>query len=263
MIILSLAGAFFLNSCSSSNVTQNLSAVERFELGKAKFNNGDYLDAVTEFNIVKLQFSGSSVADSAQYYLAECHFKREEYILAGEEYRSVKRNYPSSPLVPIAQYKTGLCFYMLSPKSLLDQKYTLKAIDEFQAFIEYYPTNESAKYAAEKIQELNSRLAQKDFEAAELYMKLEYYKAATYYYNSVFEKYHDTPYGEPALLGKVKSLVARKHYDEAKPDIDKFLDRYPNSRFKNEAESLQKEIDDHLKTKSANSPSTSILEKTK
>lgn len=261
LFILALSGALILNSCGSSETTQNLSAVERFELGKTKFNNGDYLEAVTEFNIVKLQFSGSSVADSAQYYLAECHFNREEYILAGEEYRSVMRNYPSSILVPLAQYKAGLCYYKLSPKSLLDQKYTLRAIDEFQAFIEYYPAHDLAKDAAEKIQELNTRLAQKDFDIAELYMKLEYYRAATFYYNRIFEKYHDTQYGEQALLGKVRALIARKHYDEAKPDIEKFLERYPSSAYKSDAESLQREIQDNLKAKSAASPGSSAVGK--
>ena len=73
--------------------------------------------------------------------------------------------------------------------------------------------------AAAKIQELNTRLAKKDFETAELYMKMEYYKSAAYYYNTVFEKYHDTPYGEQALLGKVRALLARKKYSEALPGI--------------------------------------------
>ena len=254
--IVSIAGMAFLTSCGGSDTVQNLSAMERFQLGEKKYNEGNYLDAVSDFNIVKLQFSGSNVADSAQYYLAECHYKREEYILAGEEYQALKRAYPSSPLVAISQYKTGLCYYMLSPKPLLDQKYTVRAIDEFQTFLEYYPTNELVKDAADKIQELNNRLAQKDFETAQLYMKLEYYKSAVYYFNSVFEKYHDTQYGEPALLGKIRALIARKHYQEAKPDVEKFLDRYPNSQYKGDAESMRKDIEDHLKSKSAASPST-------
>ncbi|MFI5253403.1 MAG: outer membrane protein assembly factor BamD [Bacteroidota bacterium] len=261
MIASALAGSVLINSCASSDVDKNLSAGERFARGKSKFENGDYFEAITELNIVKLQFSGSTIADSAQYFLAECHFKREEYILAGEEYQQLKRNYPSSPLVPIAQFKTGLCYYNLAPKPLLDQKFTARAIDEFQAFIEYYPTNDLAKDAAEKIQELNTRLAQKDYETAELYMKLEYYRAAVYYYNSVFEKYHDTPYGESALLGKVKALIARNHYDEAKPDIEKFLERYPNSKYLGEAQSLQRDIEEHLKSKSAASHSTSMFDK--
>ena len=243
--------ALVLASCGSSDVRQNLSAEERFELGKKKFVDGDYLEAISEFEIVKLQFPGSSVADDAQFYLGECHYNQEEYLIAAEEYQALKRNMPASPLVPQAQYKIAMCYYTLSPQSPLDQSYTRRAIDELQTFIEYYPTHELVHDAEEKIKELNTRLSKKQYDTAELYMKMGYYKAATTYFNLVVEKYHDTPYAEPALLGKVKSLVARKKYDEAKQELDKFLKKYPNSSLKNEAQSLYDDIVENLKTKSS------------
>ena len=158
---------------------------------------------------------------------------------------------PASPLVPPAQYKIGLCYYQLSPKPALDQTYTVRAIDEFQAFIEYNPKHEFVPDAEAKISELNGRLAEKMYVAAELYMKLDYYKSASIYYSTVIEKYHDTEFAEPALLGLVKALVARNRYGEAKDNIARFLDKYPSSRLRGEAESLQSAIIDHLKSKSA------------
>jgi outer membrane protein assembly factor BamD len=243
--------AILVTSCGSSNITQNLSAEERFDAGKKKFDEGDYLDAINEFEIVKLQFPGSAVADDAQYYLAESHFKREEFLLAAEEYQALKRNMPASPFVPLVQYKTAMCYYSLSPRSALDQRYTARAIDEFQTFIEYNPTHELVPDAEAKIKELNMRLSQKLYETALLYMKMEYYKAAVVYFNDVVEKYHDTPYAEPAQLGKARALAARKKYDEAKQEVEKFLDKYPNSTMKQEGESLRQEIEEHLKSKSA------------
>jgi len=244
-----LAGllAGFLSSCGSSNVTQILSAEERFQLGKEKFGKGDYLEAIGDFEIVKLQFPGSAVADSAQYFLAECHFNREEYLLAAEEYQVLKRNMPASTLVPSAQYKTGLSFYNLSPKPSLDQKYTMRAINELQAFIEYFPKNDLVPDAEAKIKELNARLAKKIYDSAVLYMNMEYYRSATIYFNSVVEKYHDTQYAEPALIGKVRSLILRRKYQEARQEIDKFIDKYPNSTLINQAKSLKDEIDDRIK----------------
>lgn len=237
--------ATLIGACGGSETVKNLSANERFQMGMAKFKDGDFLDAISEFNIVKLQYPGSNVGDSAQFFLADCRFKRDEYLIAAEEYQALRRNYPASPLLADAQYKIALCFYALSPKWSLDQRYTSRAIDEFQTFMEYYPKHPLAADAAGKIQELNTRLAKKDFEIAEMYMKLEYYKAATYYYNSVFEKYHDTPYGEQALLGKVRSLLARRKYDEARPDVDRFKELYPNSPYLGDIRQLEKDIDDH------------------
>ncbi|HMD14622.1 MAG TPA: outer membrane protein assembly factor BamD, partial [Bacteroidota bacterium] len=218
---------------------------------KQKFQNGDYLEAISDFDVIKMQYPGSGVADSAQFYLGECHFQRGEYLLAAEEYQTLKRSMPASGLVPLAQYKIALCFYNLSPKSSLDQKYITRAIDEFQTFIEYYPKEEQVPDAETKIKELNNRIAQRLYETASLYMTMEYYKSAVIYYNTVAEKYFDTPYAEPSLLGKVKALVSRKHYDEAKINIEKFFEKYPNSSLKQDAQSLRDDINDHLKVKSA------------
>ena len=238
-------------ACSSSSVQQNLTAEQRLEVGKKKFDDGDYTEAIAEFETIRLQFPGSGVADKAQYSLGECRFKQEEYLLAAEEYQALKRNMPASPLVPDAQYKIALCYYDMAPKSPLDQSYALRAIDEFQTFVEYYPKHELVPDAEAKITELNTRLAKKLYDSAQLYMKMEYYKAAGIYYNSVFEKYHDTPFAEPALLGKVRALVARKKYDDARSEIERFLARYPNSAQRPEAESLQRDILDHVKSRSA------------
>ena len=144
-----------------------------------------------------------------------------------------------------------MCYYNLSPDSPLEQSYTIRAIDEFQSFIEYNPAHDLVNDAEGKIKELNNRLAKKLFDTAQLYLKMEYYKSATIYFSSVVDKYHDTPFAEPALLGKVKSLIPRKKYDEAKQEVDKFLQRYPESSLKNEAQSLSHDIEDYLNAKSS------------
>lgn len=233
----------FLPGCGSSDEVVNMGAEERFNLGKRLFDEEDYLEAINEFQIVKLQFQGSSVADDAQFYMGESHFQRGEYLLAIEDFRTLRRNMASSPLVPAARFQTGMCYYMLSPRSNLDQTYTRQAIDEFQAFVEYYPTDERREEAEEKIRELNTKLAKKLFESAEQYMKLGYYRSATYYFNYVYQQHHDSPYAEPALVGKIHSLVERKRFDEAREEIDHFLERYPSSEYLNEVEGYRNRLD--------------------
>lgn len=241
-------------ACGSSDVMQNLSAEDHFEMGKKAFDEEEYLEAINHFEIVKLQFSGSAVADDAQFYLGECRYKREEYLLAAEEYRTLIRNFSASPFVPQSQYNIALSYYKLVPKSTLDQQNTYRAIDEFQSFIDYYPTHELVSSAEAKIRELNNHLAKKDYETAELYMKLTYYKAATFYFSRVIEKFHDTPYAELSYVGKVQALFARKRYLEAKQELEKFFERFPNSKFFNEMKNLEYDIDKQLSaTKSSDS----------
>ncbi|MBM2839666.1 MAG: outer membrane protein assembly factor BamD [Bacteroidetes bacterium] len=239
-------GAALLCGCGSSEVTTNIPVEERFRTAKALFDDEDYLPAINEFTVITLQHQGSAYADSAQFLLAECRYHRGEYLLAATEYGYLKRIFPSSPLVPEAQYKLAMSYYNLSPKPMLDQQYTKKAIDEFQEFIDYYPSNEHAADAANKIMELNTRLAKKAYDTARLYGTMEYYKASIFYYDDIIEKYHDTEFAPLAYLGKVEVLITRKKYEEARTTLQKFYERFPNSVLKSRADKLKETVDKEL-----------------
>ena len=243
VVILALADG----GCGGSKETIDTSSVEaRFEKARQLFDKEDYLQAVTEFQAITLQFPGSTLADDAQFYLAECHYKRGEFLLAAYEFAELKRSYAASPLVPNAQFKLGMCYYEMSPVSKLDQQYTQKARDELQAFVEYYPSNDSAANADVYIRELTNRLAKKSYETAQLYATMEYYKAATIYYDDVIENYHDTDFAPPAYLGKIQALMARKKYREADIEVTRFITTFPNSVFRSQADKLKKDIEDAI-----------------
>ena len=235
-----------LSGCGSSETTTSIPVEERFRQAKALFDDENYLTAINEFNIITLQHQGSAYADSAQFFIAESRFRRGEWLVAATEYGYLKRSYPASPLVPEAQYKLALSYYNLSPRSELDQQYTVKAIDEFQAFRDYYPTNQHAAEADDKIKELNTRLAKKAYETARLYETMEDYKASLFYFDDILARYHDTEYAPPAYLGKVEVLIARKKYDEARTELQKFYDRFPDSVLKPRADALKDTIDKEL-----------------
>jgi outer membrane protein assembly factor BamD len=202
------------------------------------FNNGDYLDAIEEFRIITLQFQGSGVADGAQYYLAECRYMREEFILAAYEYDQLVRTMPSSPYVSKARYRKAMCYYRLSPPSFLDQMYTRKAIDEFQSYIEYTPTDSLVHDAEGKIMEMNSKLAEKDYNDGVIYTRMGYYRAAVVYFEDVIERFHDTPYAELAQLKKAAALSERNKQTDAMSELEIFYKKYPNSQHKGEADEL-------------------------
>jgi outer membrane protein assembly factor BamD len=237
--------------CGSDEATKQLSAEQRYELGMTAFKNEDYLAAIEEFKVVSLQYQGSTVADSAQFYMAECRFLREEYILAAFEYDILIRTMPSSIFVSRARFRRATCYDELSPKSILDQNYSRKAIDEYQAFLEYHPSDSLVSSAEKRINELNSKLAQKDFENGMTYMHMEYYKAATYYFDVVLDKYHDTQYSEPALLKKAEALTNRKKYADAKEALDKFREKYPSSVLRSDADKLNSDIESGLRDEKA------------
>ncbi len=233
---------FTFAGCEASEELQQLSAEERFARAMRLFNDEDYLAAIEEFKIVTLQFQGGTLADDAQFYIGESYFKREEYQLAAYEYESLIRTMPTSEFVPRARYQRALCYYHLSPPSHLDQEFTRRAIDEFQTFIEYHPTDPLVSDAEQKISELHTKLAKKEYENGIIYMKMEYFRAALNSFDFVLEKYYDSPYAEHAQLKKAEAMLRRKRYLEAKEEIEKFFSKYPNSSLKEEAEQLRLDI---------------------
>lgn len=251
-ILVGVVLAAVLAGCGSSQETATLTPEQRYAKAKALFDDRDYLEAINEFTVITLQYQGSAYAADAQYFIAESRFERAEYLLAAFEYSVVKRNYPASARVADAAYKSALSYYMLSPKSSLDQQYTKKAIDEFQSFAEYYPTHSLAAEAAQKIKELTNRLAKKQYETARLYATMEYYKAATLSYDVIIEKYHDTEYAPLAVIEKAELLFSRKRYTEARTEVHSFLSKFPNSVLRARAEALNLKIDERLQSSPAN-----------
>jgi len=221
---------FLINACSSKVDTALFTAEEHFNYAKQLYDDEEYLDAISEFQSIMLQYPGSSVNDDAQFYLGMSYYKEGEYVLAAYEFSKLIREIPASPFVSEAQFMLADSYYQLSPDYRLDQVYTEKAIKEFQAYIDFFPTSPKVKEAEEKIDELRDKLAHKDFSIAELYGKMDYYYAAVEYYTSVIDNYYDTEYAPKALVGRMKTYLRLRDLDNAKKDIRTFLRRYPDRK---------------------------------
>lgn len=187
-----------------------------FDRGMEFMKKKDYPKAVENFQIVVDSFAGSAIVDNAQFLLAEAHFKSEEYITAAFEYERVYKDYPSSKFAPQAHFQKALCYYMESPKAILDQENTSLAIDEFNRFIDTYPTNEFVKEAHAKIDELTAKLAYKEYLAAELYKKMKHYDAAIIYYKYVISEYPRTIWAHYSRFGIGEVHFKKKEYESAK-----------------------------------------------
>ena len=241
-----ILAAIYLWGCSSSLETINFTAQERLAYAIKLFDDEDYEEAVNEFQAIILQYPGNDVVDDAQYYLAETRYRRGEYIIAAFEYSNLIKNMPASELIPKAQFMLAESYYELSPDFTLDQRYTKKAIEEYQAFIDFFPTNEKVQEAEKKIVELNDKLAHKEFEIAHIYEKIEYYTAAIRYYDNVLDIYHDSKYAPMAMYNKILILVERNRNSEALAEISKFLQRYPENSNTKEVQELKSSLENKL-----------------
>ncbi len=218
-----------LTGCGRHNIKPNISNEERMKVAEKMFNDGDYLDARTQFRIVILNSPGGSLSDKAQFYYAECHFKVKEYILAIAEYEKLVRMYANSEYVDDAQFQIGLSYYKLSPKAALDQTYTEKAVEEFQRFLEDYPSSSLVPRANEYMQKCRDKLAQKNFKNAESYRKRSLYRSALVYYDYVLDNYYDTKFAERSLWEKAECYRQLGEKEQAEKFYKLYLEKYPKS----------------------------------
>ena len=235
--------AFLFWSCSSSVDLANLTPEERLQYAIKLYEDEDYEDAVKEFEALLLQYPGSGIVDDAQFYLAKSRFGRHEFIIAAYEFSKLIKNIPASPLVPDAQFMLAECYYELSPNYNLDQTYTKKAIEEYQAFIDFFPLNEKVQEAEKKINELNEKLAEKEYTIAKIYEKMDYYTASMKYYDYVVETYHDTPYAPKALYKKIMLLMEREREDEALREMRKFMALFPDDEHAEEINQIKSSLE--------------------
>lgn len=230
IIFLAIFSSVFYSCGSSSGsdiVTENPESA--YFIAKSNYDKQDYLDAIDDFNLIKLKFSGSNIIDKAVFYLGMSYYKREEYILAVYEFESLLKSYPTSPLAEDSKYYVGMCYYGLSPKYNLDQTYTKYAISEFQGFLDLYPKSKYAAKTELRIEKLKNKLAYKLYKSAELYYNLEKYRAAIVYYNDLLDEYFDSEYADDALYGLIQTLIIKKQYEEAKKEVERFKKYFGSS----------------------------------
>jgi outer membrane protein assembly factor BamD len=232
--------------CSSSIDTTNLGPEEKLAFAIKLYQDEDYEEAVKEFEAIIIQYPGSSILDDAQYYLAMTRYKRGEYILAAYQFSKLIKSMPSSEFLADSQFMLAECYYELSPHYTLDQQYTKKAIEEYQAFIDFFPLNEKISLAENKIKELNDKLAKKEYESSRIYTKMDYYTAAFKYLDNVMELYHDTQYAPLALYDKIKLLLERERESDALAESKKFLEKFPFDGKAQEVEGIKNSLEGKL-----------------
>jgi len=111
--------------------------------GFAAFKKGNYKLAKGKFREIIKKYPTSSLADNAQFWLAECYYREKDYENAILEYEKVIKNYPEGDKVPDALFKQGMAFLALGDK--IDAKLL------FNKVIKKYPSSLQAEIAKKKL----------------------------------------------------------------------------------------------------------------
>lgn len=96
---------------------------------------------------------------------------------------------------------SAYCHYEISPPWSLDQSDTYSAIEEFQYFLQMFPSDTARLRECNKLVDLlHKKLEKKAYKTAVMYYDIAEYKAAIAAFDLVLHNYPDTRYREEAIF---------------------------------------------------------------
>ncbi|MGB1445509.1 MAG: outer membrane protein assembly factor BamD [Flavobacteriaceae bacterium] len=246
-------------SCNAYQKTlNNPDTSVKYKAAEAYYKSGEYRRANRLFEQILPAYRGKPQAQRIIYFFANTYLQTKDYYLAAYQFESFIKSYPKSGRVEEVSFLAAKCYYLLSPRYSLDQANTNEALDKLQIFIDNYPNSEYLPQANAYVQELQTKLEQKDFEIAKQYHTIRDYKAAIRALDNFIASYPGTPFREDALYFKFLSSfeiatnsIYTKKLERLKglEDIYSTLLRYyPETLFIDDVEKKMKQVNKEIST---------------
>jgi len=141
-------------------------------------------------------------------------------------------------------FLSAMSSFQNSPVFSLDQGSTKAAINEFQYFLDSYPTSHLKDSCENMIRRLNYKLEKKDVEVARLYVETGKYKSGTIAVQRVLDTYPESQFREELYYLKTKtwfeyanSSVEHKkveRFRECLKSYTTFVSVFPESEYRKE-----------------------------
>ena len=262
-LIVALLSAAILSGCGEYNkVLKSTDYNYKYEYAKRAFEEGKYTQAYTILEDIVTVFKGTDKAEESLFLLGMSYYENKDYLSSGSYFRTYYQHYPKGKYAELARFYCGYGYYLDSPETQLDQTGTVKAIEELQNFLEFFPKSDKVSIAQNAIFELQDKLVKKELENATLYYNLgnfmgNNYESAVIVAKNALKDYPYSKYKEQLELLILKSRFqeANQSTDEKKVDrfrvvIDEyysFINDFPESDNRNEADNIFKIASKHVK----------------
>ena len=258
-ILIGLATA----SCSQyQKALKNPDPNYKFNFAKQAFEQKKYVQAYTLLREVVTMLKGSDKAEESLYLLGLSYFENKEYPEAAEFFKTYYQRYPKGKYTELARYYAGYAYYLDSPEAQLDQSETIKAIEELQGFLDYFPRSDKVTLAQNAIFEMQDKLTLKELQNAQLYYNLGSYMGNNYQSAIITAQNAIKEYPYSKYKEDLEMLVLKARYQEASMSVDEkksdrfrdvvdeyysFINNYPDSPNRSEADNIFKIAQKYVK----------------
>ncbi len=258
MFIYIALSTWLLASCSDfRKVMKSSSWEEKYKAALEYYEQKDYYRATVLLEDVLPIIRGTKTAEEAQFYYAYAHYYERKYILSAHYFKQFYETYSRSERAQEAMFMHAYSLYLDAPNPSLDQTSTAEAIQAIQRFINRYPYSEYKERAETVLAETRLKLEQKAYDNARLYYKLSQYKAAIIALDNFQADFPDSDFVEEISFWKLaaqfklaeQSIQAkqRERYYTTIELYQTFVDRYPESKYVRDAESMYETSLDKVK----------------
>lgn len=268
-ILCALLTVLFLASCGEYNkILKSRDPEVKYEYAKKYFDEQKYGRTCTLLEEILSVYAGTSKEQEVLYLLAQSYFYNKDYTTATVYYNRYVSKFPKGEFTEMARYNSAYGLYLDSPDARLDQTNTVKSIQGFQEFLEYYPQSSKVTEAQNIMFELQEKLAYKEFLSARLYFNLglhmgNNYESCVVTAREALKQYPFSEYAEgfQYLIVKAKYELAENSIEEKKQvryrdvmdEYFNYKNMFPNGKHLKECEryyrkavSVVGEVEDNL-----------------
>lgn len=254
--IIALGITLMLTSCGEYNkVLKSSDYNYKYEYAKKAFEEQKYTQAYTILQDLVTVFKGTDKAEESLYLLGLSYYENKDYENSGSYFKNYYQHYPKGQFAELARFYSGYGYYLDSPEPQLDQSGTLKAIEELQAFLDFFPKSDKVSIAQNAIFELQDKLVLKELENAQLYYNLGNYMGNNYESAVITAKNAIKEYPYSKYKEQLEMLILKSRYREAVESVEEkkeerfrtvideyyaFINDYPDSKDRKEADNIFK-----------------------
>lgn len=189
-LLVSLLGLIACSSAPKDDEAKRTAMCKvRYDKADAAFKEGKFGRVKEPLEEILTLCAGTGYMEQAQFLLAEAHFALEEWIEARGEYGSFILNFPGSPFIETAEFRKAIASFNMEYHTARDEANSTIAMKDFERYLSNYPESpltDSVNYYRVLLME---RFAEREYQTARLYYRMEEPQAAVIYLKEFLEVY--------------------------------------------------------------------------
>ncbi|MBR4915727.1 MAG: outer membrane protein assembly factor BamD [Fibrobacter sp.] len=215
-LFLSIALLGACSSHSSEKITHTQFCKNKLEKAEELFKKEKYGRVIDKLEEIMSYCAGTGYLEQTSFLLAESHFNLENWIEARGEYGSFVMNFPGSPFAETAEFRKAIASFNMEFRVSRDDANTTVAMKDFERYLSNHPDTPLRDSINYYYGLLIERLAEKEFQTARLYLRMDKPQAAVIYFKEFLETYQQSKRRKEALFLTSQAYTDLDQFESAR-----------------------------------------------